>query len=152
MAVRSHCSSLKRNGHKQLAPRHPSHLQSATDHNETATLNHLLLSQLPVENKGQRKNGLSKIRFWTMDSPQDAFSAPLARSEYRTYSLLKLNVRFVSGRDSRARNGRVNFMGAWDFLVLSARTTSMPIKVLVLRGEILVEMPSVLCAVKLQNP
>ena len=82
VAVRIHCSSLKRNGHKQLAPRHPSHLQSATDHSETAILNRLLLTQvLPVESKGQRKNGLSKIRFWTTDSPQDAFSAPLARSE-----------------------------------------------------------------------
>ena len=31
VAVRNHCSSFKCNGHKQLAPRHPSHYQSATD-------------------------------------------------------------------------------------------------------------------------
>ena len=81
VAVRSHRSSLQRNGHKQLAPRHPSHLQSATDHNETAILNRLFLTQVPVESKGQRKNELSKIWLWTTDSLQDAFSAPLARSE-----------------------------------------------------------------------
>ena len=54
VAVRNHCSSPKRNGHKQLVSRHPSHHQSATDQDETVIFNRLLLIQVPVESKALR--------------------------------------------------------------------------------------------------
>ena len=45
-------------------------MKSATDHNETAILNRLLLTQVPVESKGQRKK-------WTVQNQvlDDGFSA-----------------------------------------------------------------------------
>ena len=37
-------------------------------------------------------------------------------------------------RNSGARNGCANFMGTWDFLILSARKRPMPIEFLILGG------------------
>ena len=44
------------------------------------------------------------------------------------------HVRNFSARNSGARNGRANLMGAWDFLVLSAGKIPMPMKFLLLEG------------------
>ena len=70
VAVRNHCSSLQSNGHKQLVPRHRSHHQSATDQDETVLSNRQLLTQVPVESKGQRAK-------WTVQNQtlDDRFSA-----------------------------------------------------------------------------
>ena len=48
--------------------------------------------------------------------------------------ILKPIVRNFSARNSGAGNGRANFMGAWDFLVLSAGKPPMPIKFLLVGG------------------
>ena len=51
VAERNHCSSLKGNGHKQLAPRHPSHHQSATDQDDTVVFSRRLLTQVLLGSK-----------------------------------------------------------------------------------------------------
>ena len=68
--MRSHCSPLKGNGHKQVVPRHPSHHQAATDQDDTVTFNRLLLTHVPVESRGQRTK-------WTVQNQllDDGFSA-----------------------------------------------------------------------------
>ena len=50
-------------------------------------------------------------------------------------SLKKSQVRSFPARNSGARNGRANSMGAWDFLVLSPGSPPMPIKFLVFLGR-----------------
>ena len=45
-----------------------------------------------------------------------------------------MSIKF-SARNSKAGNGCTNFMGAWDFVVLSAGEACMPIKVLAFGGR-----------------
>ena len=59
-------------------------------------------------------------------------------SEFRFVRLnqKKPDVRDFSARNSGAGNGCTNFMGAWHFLVLPAGKPAMPIKFLVLVGDL----------------
>ena len=58
------------------------------------------------------------------------FGTPLCFVEFQK----KPDVRNFSARNSGAGNGRANFMGAWDFGVLSAGKSRMPMKFLLLGG------------------
>ena len=109
--MRRHCSSLRRTRHKQLVPRHPSHHQSATDQDDTVIFNRLLLTEVPVESKGQRTNWtVHNHILLTTDSQHDAFSAPLARSEFAQY-VAERGIAQVSLCKIKLQRGYCNLFG-----------------------------------------